>query len=180
MIKLQIISIILYLFFSIVFFIIGRKTAIKTINNPNNIYVKFANLLIWIFGIILFGFLIYIWKRLKKFNLDENLFLFRIFELEINVDGNLLALLIIVVFSIFAFMEGAYRMVLKSKYEKYFYLYVAISSILLFYITFFVELPKKTFPIGTYDGYLNPKIVKMKIEEEKKIELQNEKSNEHQ
>ena len=170
MIKLQIISITLYLIFAIVFFVIGRKTAIKSRNNPNSLYVKFANLLIWIFGIILLGFLIYVWKRLKKLNLDEILFLVRIFELEISVDGNLLALLILVVFSIFAFMEGAYRMVLKSKYEKYFYLYVAISSILLFYITFFVELPNKASPIGTYDGHLKPKVIKMKEDANKLIE----------
>ena len=163
MLKYQIIFSVVYFTLFIFLFFVGKYNGLIIQNNPESLFSKFVKVKLWIFGFIIFGILIFILKRNESIKDFYEYLYFG--EYQFVIDGDFVSALFILSIGLMAPIEGGYRLVFKKKYEDLFYALVTLSVIFTFYICVFVVLPGKIFLIGTYDGHLNPKIVKMIKEE---------------
>ena len=164
--------------FAGVLFYLGRLVGTQVHSHPNSLYTRLILITMRAFETVAFIAAFYFYKSQKNLELLHHQYIF--LDFEIIIDGNLLGSIVLVFISLFATIEAGYRFVFKKKYERPFYAFLLLFSLVFYYFLIFIELPKKTFPIGTYDGHLNPKIVKMKKEEEKRLKIENDLNNQTQ
>ena len=178
MLKYQIIFSVVYFTLFIALFFVGRYNGLLIQTNPDSAFSKISKIIMWVIGALIFAVLVFVLKR--KQELESFYSYYYLNNYQIIMDGHLISAIFILSIGLMVAVEGGYRLVFKKKYENAFYVIVFMSTIILFYLCVFIAIPERVYKIGTYDGHLNPKVIKMKKQEEKKVELKNEKSNEHQ
>ena len=178
MINLQILSMLVLFGLTVACFFIGRQTGLQVLKKSNGIYSRISKFIMWLFGAFFLIFGVIFLKNKSDFSLLY--YNFNIFEKTVVLDSSLAATIGMVMMALLMSIEAGYRLVFKKNYERHFYTLLLLCTGFFYYLLIYDELPKKVFPIGTYDGHLNPKIVKMKKEEEKRLEIENDLKNQTQ